>query len=180
MHVLEHRFCVPATPSWPRFCLRVGEVEITFLPSILSARRKPRSIGFDLSDVNGCQDPRKDGATKKVDIAFAWTSVAHCRRGLGGKRRLCGKPCQGRQPPKAGAAGPPLQGLPPSHTRPPRSTADHREAASSAIYARIHAAANIWRGYNWALRAEIRVRKTTCFFWLIRSRPSSAWTIGVN
>ncbi len=34
-----------------------------------------------------------------------------------------GKSCQGRQPPKAGAAGPPLQGLPPSHTRPPRSTA---------------------------------------------------------
>jgi hypothetical protein len=27
------------------------------------------------------------------------------------------------QPPKAGAAGPPLQGLPPSHTRPPRSAA---------------------------------------------------------
>src|SRR6266436_715253 len=34
-----------------------------------------------------------------------------------------GKSCQGRQPPKAGAAGPPLQGLPPSHTWPPRSTA---------------------------------------------------------
>ena len=39
-------------------------------------------------------------------------------------------------------AGPPLQGLPPSHTRPPRSTADHRDAASSAIFARIHAAGN--------------------------------------
>jgi hypothetical protein len=36
---------------------------------------------------------------------------------------LGGKSCQGRQPPKAGAAGPPLQGLPPSHTRPPSSTA---------------------------------------------------------
>ena len=45
-------------------------------------------------------------------------------------------------PVKAGAAGPPLQGLPPSHTRPPRSTAGHRDAASSAIFARIHAAAN--------------------------------------
>ena len=58
-----------------------------------------------------------------------------------------GKPCQGRQPPEAGAAGPPLQGLPPSHTRPPRSTADPRDAASSAIYARIHAAGNTerWR-----------------------------------
>ena len=37
---------------------------------------------------------------------------------------------------------PDLQGLPPSHTRPPRSTADHRDAASSAIFARIHAAGN--------------------------------------
>ena len=44
-----------------------------------------------------------------------------------------------------GAAGPPLQGLPPSHTRPPRSTADPRDAASSAIYARIHAAGNTQR-----------------------------------
>src|SRR6266436_1359613 len=41
-------------------------------------------------------------------------------------------------PVKAGAAGPPLQGLPPSHTRPPRSTAGHRDAACSAIFARIH------------------------------------------
>ena len=37
---------------------------------------------------------------------------------------------------------PDLQGLPPSHTRPPRSTADHRDAASSAIFARIYAAGN--------------------------------------
>jgi hypothetical protein len=51
--------------------------------------------------------------------------------------------CQGLQPPKAGAAGPPLQGLSPSHTRPLRSTASDLEAAFSAIYARIHAAANI-------------------------------------
>ena len=32
--------------------------------------------------------------------------------------------CQGRQPPKAGAEGPPLQGVLPRHTRPPSSTAD--------------------------------------------------------
>src|SRR6266700_3972986 len=30
----------------------------------------------------------------------------------------------------------------PAHTRPPRSTAGHRDAASSAIFARIHAAGN--------------------------------------
>ena len=35
-------------------------------------------------------------------------SAAPCRRILGGKRWLGGKPCQGRQPPKAWAAGPPL------------------------------------------------------------------------
>ena len=54
---------------------------------------------------------------------FACTSAAPCRRTLGGKRWLGGRSCQGRQPPKAGAAGQPLQDLPPSHTRPPRSTA---------------------------------------------------------
>jgi len=36
----------------------------------------------------------------------------------------------------AGAAGPTLQGLPPSHPRPTRSMAGHRDAASSAIFAR--------------------------------------------
>ena len=36
--------------------------------------------------------------------------------------------CQGRQPPKAGAAGQPLQDLSPSHTRPPRSTAGNSSA----------------------------------------------------
>src|SRR5438132_10042863 len=92
--------------------------------------------------VDGCQDPRKDGAAKKVGMAFAGTSAAPRDRTLGGKRRLGGRPCQGRQSPKAGAAGPPLQGLPPSHTRPPRSTVGHRDAASSAIFARIHAAGN--------------------------------------
>ena len=30
------------------------------------------------------------------------------------ERWLGGRSCQGRQPPKAGAAGPPLQGLPPT------------------------------------------------------------------
>ena len=95
------------------------------------------------SRVDGCQNPRKDGAAKKVGMALAFISAAPCSRTLGGKRWLGDKPCQGRQPPEAGAAGPPLQGLPPSHTRPPRSTADPRDAASSAIYARIHAAGNI-------------------------------------
>src|SRR4029077_16175820 len=48
---------------------------------------------------------------------------------LGGERWLGGKFCQGRQPPKAGAAGPPLQGLPPSHTRSPRSPAGNIDSA---------------------------------------------------
>ena len=61
--------------------------------------------------------------------ALACTSAASCRRILGGKRWLGGKCCQGRQPPKAGAAGPPLQGLPLSHTRPPRSTAGNINSA---------------------------------------------------
>src|ERR1700681_2216041 len=52
-----------------------------------------------------------------------------CRRILGGKPWLGGKSCQGRQPTKAGAAGPPLQGLPPNHTRPPRSTAGNISSA---------------------------------------------------
>ena len=51
----------------------------------------------------------------------------HCSRSLPSnswwQKWLGGRSCQGRQPPKAGAAGPPLQDLPPSHTRPPRSTA---------------------------------------------------------
>src|SRR5713226_5498328 len=62
-------------------------------------------------------------------MALACTSAAPCRRILGGKRWLGGTSCQGRQPPKAGAAGPPLQGLPPSHTRPPRSTAGNISSA---------------------------------------------------
>jgi len=41
---------------------------------------------------------------------------------------LGARSCQGRQPPKAGAAGQPLQDLPPSHTRPPRSTAGNSSA----------------------------------------------------
>ena len=86
-------------------------------------------------------------------MALAFISAAPCSRTLGGKRWLGDKPCQGRQPPEAGAAGPPLQGLPPSHTRPPRSTADPRDAASSAIYARIHAAGNSDQGHQLALIA---------------------------
>jgi pimeloyl-ACP methyl ester carboxylesterase len=54
--------------------------------------------------VDGCQNPRKDGAAKKVGMALALTSAASCRRTLGGKRWLGGNPCQGRQPPEGGAA----------------------------------------------------------------------------
>src|SRR5207302_11233984 len=92
--------------------------------------------------VDGCQNPRKDGAAKKVGMALACTSAAPCRRTLGGKRWLGGKPCQGRQPPEAGGVGPPFQGLPLSHTRPPSSTADPREAIFSAIFSRVSAAGN--------------------------------------
>src|SRR4249920_1135973 len=57
-------------------------------------------------------------------------TCVHFSRSLpSNKRWLGGKPCQGRQPPKAGAAGPPLQGLPPRHTRPPRSTAGNISSA---------------------------------------------------
>src|SRR6516162_7321258 len=44
------------------------------------------------------------------------------------QRWLGARSCQGRQPPKAGAAGQPLQDLPPSHTRPPRSAAGNSSA----------------------------------------------------
>ena len=57
----------------------------------------------------------------------------HCSRSLPSnswwQKWLGGRSCQGRQPPKAGAAGPPLQDLPPSHTRPPRSTAGNISSA---------------------------------------------------
>ena len=69
--------------------------------------------------MDGCLNPRKDGAAKKVGTAFAWTSAALSRRTLGGQRRLGDKPCQGRQPPEAGAKGPPLQGSPCSQTSSP-------------------------------------------------------------
>jgi hypothetical protein len=79
---------------------------------------------------------------KKLACCLPGGSATPCRRTLGGKRRLGGRPCQGRQPPEAGAVGPPLQGLPPSHTRPPRSRADRHDPTFSANYARIHAAGN--------------------------------------
>jgi hypothetical protein len=44
--------------------------------------------------VDGCQNPRKDGAAKKVGMALAFISAAPCSRTLGGKRWLGGKPCQ--------------------------------------------------------------------------------------
>src|SRR6516162_10160855 len=61
-------------------------------------------------------------------VRLTCTSAAPCRRTLGGKRWLGARSCQGRQPPKAGAAGQPLQDLSPSHTRPPRSTAGNGSA----------------------------------------------------
>src|SRR4051794_23565776 len=36
--------------------------------------------------VDGCQNPRKDGAAEKIGIALALTSAAPCRRTLGVKR----------------------------------------------------------------------------------------------
>ena len=78
----------------------------------------------------------------RPDTAPALVSAAPCRRLLGGEQRLDGKPRQGRQPPEAGAAGPPLRGLPCSHTGPPRSTAGHREAALFAVPAWVHVAAS--------------------------------------
>ena len=44
--------------------------------------------------VDGCQNPRKDGAAKKVGMALAFISAAPCSRTLGGKRWLGDKPCQ--------------------------------------------------------------------------------------
>ena len=94
--------------------------------------------------MDGCQNPRKDGAAKKVGMALAGIWLSRSLQSNAWWQMMAGRQaCQGRQPPEAGAAGPPLQGLPPSHTtRRPRSTADPRDAASSAIYARIHAAGN--------------------------------------
>jgi hypothetical protein len=48
------------------------------------------------TDVDGGQNPRKDGAAKKIGMTLAYTSAALCRRSLGGKRWLGSKPCQGR------------------------------------------------------------------------------------
>jgi predicted phage terminase large subunit-like protein len=76
-------------------------------------------------------------------MAVASDTAATCRRPLGGNRCRGNKPCQGRQPPEAGAVGPPLQGMLPRHTRPPRSTADPCDRTFSGIFARIHAAVNI-------------------------------------
>ena len=59
--------------------------------------------------VDGCQNPRKDGAAKKVGMALAFISAAPCSRTLGGKRWLGDKPCQGRQPPEAGAPSRPRE-----------------------------------------------------------------------
>jgi hypothetical protein len=73
-------------------------------------------------------------------------SAALCHRALGGQRRLGNDPCQGRQPPEAGAEGPPLQGSFPSHTDQLRSAPRHgfppslcgftQPPTSSVLYAR--------------------------------------------
>ena len=82
-------------------CLRAHEAKLYHLGIRGHVARS--NLGVD-----GCQNPRKDGAAKKVGMALAFISAAPCSRTLGGKRWLGGKPCQGRQPPQAGAAGPPV------------------------------------------------------------------------
>src|SRR6266478_5511075 len=67
--------------------------------AVLSALRAVVNLGNTemAGVVDGCQDPRKDGAAKKVGMRFAGTSAAPRDRMLGDKRRLGGRPCQGRQ-----------------------------------------------------------------------------------
>jgi hypothetical protein len=55
----------------------------------------------------------KIAENQRFEIAPTATPL---RRSHGGKQRLDGRLCQGRQPPEAGAKGPPLQGLPCSQT----------------------------------------------------------------
>ena len=69
---------------------------------------KRSSFGFPIhytprsAAVDGCQDPRKSGAAKKIGMPFARTSASPRRRMPGGEQWLGGKLCQGLQPPKAG------------------------------------------------------------------------------
>jgi hypothetical protein len=55
----------------------------------------------------------KMAENQRFEIAATATTF---RRSHGGKQRLDGVPCQGRQPPEAGAKGQPLQGTPSSQT----------------------------------------------------------------
>jgi hypothetical protein len=52
-----------------------------------------------------------------VEMWCAPASAGAHRRTLGGQQGPGSKPCQGRQPPKAGAEGQPLRGLLVGHTR---------------------------------------------------------------
>src|SRR5450755_4363843 len=93
-----------------------------------SARLSYPSPGASRS-MPACTEHNGRSKVGRLSMGTCVHSAAPCRRILGGKRWLGGKSCQGRQPPKAGAAGPPLQGLPPIHTRPPRSTAGNISSA---------------------------------------------------
>src|SRR5438105_6032373 len=64
---------------------------------------------------------------ERKKLACSLLRVSHFLPSIAWWQARRGKtPCQGRQPPKAGAEGPPLQGVLSRHTRPPRSTADPR------------------------------------------------------
>jgi len=52
--------------------------------------------------VNADRNPHFFDGMEKSGTRFAAASAAPQRRTLGSQRRLAGKPCQGRQPPKAG------------------------------------------------------------------------------
>ena len=110
----------------------------------------------------------------RAGIAPTVKSAAPCRRLLGGEHRLHCQPRQGRQPPEAGAAGPPLRGWPCSHTGPPKSAADHRETASSAIPARAQMRSSNDRKRGRRARPVSRFRhRNGCEFDRYDSVPSS-------
>ena len=89
----------------------------------------PSGLSNYLIIVDGCQNPRKDGAAKKGGMALAFISAAPCSRTLGGKRWLGDKPCQGRQPPEAGAPSRPREFHPESLTEPYLTLSRHTARA---------------------------------------------------
>jgi hypothetical protein len=118
-----HVGCVASTPAVPEQRDVRMEVMDNRHDFIVHRRSGGRSSGS-----HGASSTAMTLGPVRAARAGACTSAAPCRRILGGKRWLGGRCCQGRQPPKAGAAGPPLQDLPPSPTRPPRSTAGNNSA----------------------------------------------------